>query len=88
MAWRLTPERRNAVLLQLLGKALRALESASDDEDQRRVARLWIERATEVAHDGVDVSETTLHNQCFGTVEQVLEKIAARLEDAPEQTMH
>jgi hypothetical protein len=87
MAWHLTAERRDAVVLQLLGKALHALEDGAD-EDRKRVARLWIERATEVIRNlsGPDSSAAEKAQLC--AVEAVLEKISARLRDEAQELVH
>lgn len=82
MTWKLTPERRDAIVLHLLSNALHALE----DEmlgDRRRVARLWIERATEVLRETSYLAPSPFHRERQQAVESVLGKIALRLEHAP-----
>lgn len=79
MAWHLTEARRDAVILDLLGKALRAL-----DEDNggggRREAHLWIDRAAEVIRNLAVFSSSPGEQARLDAVEAVLERIAAHLE--------
>jgi hypothetical protein len=79
MTWKLTPERRDAVVLQLLSNALHALEEDVQG-DRRRVARLWIERATEVLRETSSLAPSAFHKERQEVVESLLGKIAVRLE--------
>jgi hypothetical protein len=87
MAWHLTSERRDAVVLQLLGKALHALEEGAD-EDRKRVARLWIERATEVIRNLSDPEPSPIEKAQLDAVEAVLAKISARLREGDQELVH
>lgn len=79
MTWKLTPERRDAVVLQMLSNALDALREETQG-DRRRVARLWIERATEVLRETSDLAPSPFHRERQEIVETLLGKIARRLD--------
>ena len=81
MAWHLTAARRDAVVLEMLVKALHALEEASAGA-RRRQARLWIERAIEVSHALPERTASPLDQARLEVVEAVLERIAERLDMA------
>lgn len=87
MPWILTPERRDAVVLHLLGNALQALDEDSQG-NRRRVARHWIERATEVLRETAYLDPSPLQRQRKRAVEAVLDKIALRMSRRPESTSH
>lgn len=87
MTWKLTPERRDAIVLHLLSNALHALEDETL-ADRRRVARLWIERATEVLRETSHLAPSPFHRERQQAVEVVLGKIAVRLEDPPAVMHH
>ena len=88
MTWKLTPERRDAVVLHLLSNALHALEEETQG-DRRRVARLWIERATEVLRETSDLAPSPFHKERQKAVESLLDKIAMRLDQhMPSQLSH
>jgi len=79
MAWQLTPERRDAVVLHLLSNALHALEEEPNGH-RRRVARLWIERATEVLRQTANLAPSPLHKEQMNVIHSLLDKIANRLD--------
>ncbi len=79
MAWHLTAARRDAVVLEMLGKALRALDEAPLGE-RRREARLWIDRAIEVSRTLAGPDASPLEQARQEAVEAVLDRIAIRLD--------
>lgn len=87
MAWILTPERRDAVVLHLLGNALQALEEDRHG-NRRRVARLWIERATEVLRGTAYLDPSPLQRQRKRAVEAVLDRIALRMGGHSDSVRH
>lgn len=81
MAWHLTAARRDAVVLEMLGKALRALDEAPVGA-RRREARLWIDRAIEVSRTLVEPAPSPMDQARREAVQAVLGRIAARLDPA------
>lgn len=78
MAWHLTVARRDAVVLEMLGKALRALDEAPVGH-RRREARLWIDRAIEVSRTLAGPDASPIEQARIKAVEAVLDRIAVRL---------
>ena len=81
MTWKLTAERRDAIVLQLLSNALEALEEPAQ-RDRRRVARLWIERTTEILRETSNLAPSRFHRERQDAVAAVLDKIALRLQQS------